>query len=174
MTEPVFLVGARGCGKTTVGKALAEAMGSRFVDTDRWLTETTGMTVAEMVARDGWPGFRRREGEALAAVTAPGLVVATGGGMVLAEANRQYMRERGTVIYLKAPAHILAHRLEAFPEEGQRPTLTGRPIADEIVEILHAREALYHQAAHHVIDAARAPQSVVADILAALPVARAS
>ncbi len=168
MTQPLFLVGARGCGKTTVGTALAQALGYQCVDTDHWLLENTGETVAQMVARDGWDSFRAKESRALQAVTAPQRVIATGGGMVLAEVNRRFMRENGTVIYLRAPAHILANRLEAFPEAGQRPTLTGRPITDEIVEILAAREALYRDVSHHVVDAARIPAQVVDDILSQL------
>lgn len=174
MTQPIFLVGARGCGKTTVGVALAQALGRDFVDTDNYLLTSTNMSVADIVAQEGWEGFRARETQALLRVTKPGLVVATGGGMVLAEGNRQFMREQGIVIYLKAPAQILASRLEAFPQEGQRPTLTGKPITDEIIEVLAARETLYRQAAHHVIDASRSPDAVVESLLAALHMARAS
>lgn len=174
MTRPVFLVGARGCGKTTTGNALARALGFRFTDTDIWLLETTQMTVADMVERDGWPGFRRRESEALRQVTAPGTVIATGGGIVLAEANRHFMRDNGQVIYLQAPAHVLAARLEAFPQDDQRPTLTGRPITDEMADVLAARDALYQQVAHHIIDADRPAKQVVDAILDALQYARAS
>lgn len=173
MTQPIFLVGARGCGKTTVGVALARALGCHFVDTDSYLLTSTNMSVADIVAQDGWDGFRARETQALKSVTAPDTLVATGGGMVLAECNRQFMRDQGVVIYLRAPAQILASRLEAFPEEGQRPTLTGKPITDEIVEVLAAREALYRQAAHHMVDAARPPEAVVEAVLAALQMARA-
>jgi len=174
MTQPIYLVGARGCGKTTVGVALAQALGFNFVDTDHYLLTTTKMSVADIVAQEGWDGFRHRESGALQSVTAPDTVIATGGGMVLAESNRHFMREHGVVIYLRAPAQILASRLEAFPEEGQRPTLTGRPITDEIVEVLAAREALYNQAAHHVVDATHPPEDIVAAVLAALRTAHAS
>lgn len=85
--EILFIVGARAAGKTTVGKVLAEALGYKFVDTDVYLLETTGETVADMVAREGWEGFRQRESEALRKVTIPRTVVATGGGMVLSETN---------------------------------------------------------------------------------------
>lgn len=168
MTQPLFLVGARGCGKTTVGGELAQALGYRFVDTDQWLQQDASMSVAQIVEREGWSSFRRRESLALQAVTAPGLVVATGGGMVLADENRRYMRERGVVIYLQAPAAELARRLEAFPQEGLRPTLTGRSISDEVAEVLAARDSLYREAAHHVVDARQAPAQVVAQILSAL------
>lgn len=174
MTQPIFLVGARGCGKTTVGIALAQALGRGFVDTDNYLLTSTNMSVADIVAQEGWDGFRARETQALKSVTSPEVVVATGGGMVLAECNRQFMCEQGVVIYLRAPAQILADRLEAFPQEGQRPTLTGKPITDEIVEVLAAREALYRQAAHYVVDASHAPDVVVDAVLTALRMIRAS
>jgi len=110
MSSPIYLIGARGCGKTTIGQALAQAMGFLFCDTDHHLYETTGKTVAEMVAEEGWQGFRQHESESLIAVTAPDRVIATGGGMILAEKNRRFMREQGTVIYLCAPAEVLAGR----------------------------------------------------------------
>lgn len=174
MTQPIFLVGARGCGKTTVGKALAKALEYAFVDTDHWLLESSGMTVAEIVESEGWPGFRARETQALKSVTAPSTLIATGGGMVLAPENRQFMREKGAVIYLQAPPQELARRLEAFPEAGQRPTLTGKPVAQEISEVLAEREPLYRQAAHHVINAARPPEEIVEAVIAALRLAQAS
>ncbi|WP_313082206.1 shikimate kinase AroL, partial [Atlantibacter sp.] len=113
MTQPLFLVGPRGCGKTTVGQGLAASLGFHFVDNDRWLLEQSGATVAEIVEQEGWPGFRVRESQALQAVTQPATVIATGGGMVLAEANRMFMRNHGAVIYLQVPAETLAERLMA-------------------------------------------------------------
>jgi len=161
------MVGARGCGKTTVGRALAQALGFQFNDTDLILLQSTGLSVAQIVEQEGWAGFRARESEILqrVAITDGNQVVATGGGIVLSEANRRFMRAGGTVFYLHAPAAVLAQRLEAVPEEGQRPSLTGRPIAEEITEILLAREALYQDAAHHVLDASLPPQEVVSAIM---------
>ncbi|WP_249621062.1 shikimate kinase AroL [Desulfuromonas sp. CSMB_57] len=168
MTATVFIVGPRASGKTTIGRALARALGYDFVDTDRHLLESAGRTVAEIVAEEGWEGFRQRESAALRAVTRPATVVATGGGMVLAAANRQFMREHGIVLYLAAPAAVLAARLHADPETAQRPTLTGRPIAEEMAEVLAAREALYREVAHQVLDGTAEPQAVVEQALAAL------
>lgn len=173
MALPIYLVGARGCGKTTVGQALSQALGYAFRDTDHHLQHSTQRSVAEIVAAEGWDGFRQRESDALIAVSAPATVIATGGGMVLAERNRYFMRERGRVIYLNAAAGTLAARLEAYPHDAQRPTLTGRPIAEEMIEVLAAREALYQQAAHHIIDATRSPDEVVQQILDVLSQARA-
>ena len=115
MTQPIFLVGPRGCGKTTVGLALARACQSQFIDTDHWLQEHAGQTIAEIVEKEGWESFRARETAALEAVTAPATVIATGGGIILAEYNRQFLREKGIVIYLCAPVSTLVGRLEAYP-----------------------------------------------------------
>lgn len=174
MTQPVFLVGPRGCGKTTVGQSLAASLGFQFVDTDRWLYEQTGATVADIVEKEGWPGFRARESLALQAVTSPATVIATGGGMVLAEANRLFMQNHGRVIYLQVPAETLAERLLASPEEDQRPTLTGKPIVEEIEDVLAQREALYQAAAHHVIDATLPVARIIARIQEVLRLACAS
>ena len=174
MTLPIFLIGARGCGKTTVGRTLALAQGCQFIDTDYWLQENAQQTIAAIVEQEGWDGFRARETAALEAVSAPSRVVAPGGGIILREYNRRFMREHGVVIYLCAPVDVLADRLEAFPEEGQRPTLTGKPISEEVSEVLAQRDALYREAAHYVVDAAQSPDKVVSDIEAALQLARAS
>lgn len=165
MTHPIFMVGARGCGKTTIGKKLAQALGYDFVDTDIFMQQKSNMTVAEVVEQEGWHGFRRRESQALMDVAKPRRVIATGGGMVLAESNRQFMYEQGSVIYLRAPAELLARRLEYSPQAHQRPTLTGRPIAEEMADVLASREALYQSVAHHIIDASQEPRVVVANVM---------
>lgn len=174
MTQPIFLIGARGCGKTTIGQRLTHACNFHFVDTDQVLQQRAGMTVADIVVREGWAGFRARETQTLQHVTQPGTVVATGGGIILAEVNRDFMRQNGVVIYLNAPVSVLAGRLEAFPEASQRPTLTGKPITEEVADILTQRDALYRQTAHHIVDASACPDDVVAQILTELRLARAS
>ncbi|MGL5698183.1 MAG: shikimate kinase AroL [Kluyvera sp.] len=174
MTQPIFLIGARGCGKTTIGQALTHACDFRFVDTDQVLQQRSGMSVAEIVASEGWPGFRARETATLMAVTQPETVVATGGGIILAPVNREFMRQNGVVIYLNASVAELARRLEAFPEESQRPTLTGKPISEEVAEVLAQRDALYRETAHYIVDASAAPDLVVTQILDALRLVAAS
>lgn len=106
MTQPLFLIGPRGCGKTTVGMALADSLNRRFVDTDQWLQSQLNMTVAEIVEREEWAGFRARETAALEAVTAPSTVIATGGGIILTEFNRHFMQNNGIVVYLCAPVSV--------------------------------------------------------------------
>lgn len=167
-THTIFLVGARASGKTTVGKALAAALGWAFVDTDHLLQAQEQCTVAHMVEQHGWDYFRRKEGEYLRRATSPRIVVATGGGMVLAQDNHRFMREAGTVFYLSAPASLLAARLCAHPGHAQRPSLTGQALDQEVEEVLRQRDPLYREAAHHVLDATLLPGEIAAAALACL------
>ncbi|KAA8996172.1 shikimate kinase AroL [Affinibrenneria salicis] len=171
MTQPIFMVGARGCGKSTIGYSLAQLLEYDFVDTDHFMQQSCQKTVAEIVVEEGWQGFRQRESEALREVTHKQKVIATGGGMVLAEENRRFMQENGWVIYLHAPASVLAQRLMVSPQADQRPTLTGRPIAEEMVDVLAAREALYRSVAHHILDATRSPAQVAREVVRAMEAA---
>ncbi|HBQ4036002.1 TPA: shikimate kinase AroL [Klebsiella pneumoniae] len=168
MTQPIFLIGPRGCGKTTVGHALARARHFQFSDTDHRLQAHEQRTVAEIVQAEGWARFRELETLSLKAVTLPNTVIATGGGIVLAEGNRQFMRENGVVIYLQASVSALIDRLEAYPKAEQRPTLIGKPVREEVGEVLAQREALYRDAAHHIVDATASPDRVVEQIMSML------
>ncbi len=168
MTQPIFLIGPRGCGKTTVGHALARARHFQFSDTDHRLQAHEQRTVAEIVQAEGWARFRELETLSLKAVTLPNTVIATGGGIVLAEGNRQFMRENGVVIYLQASVSALIDRLEAYPKAELRPTLTGKPVREEVGEVLAQREALYRDAAHHIVDATASPDRVVEQIMTML------
>ena len=166
----LFLVGPRASGKTTIGKALAKKLALPFADTDQHLLENAGRTVDQIVEAEGWPGFRQRESTALREVAdahAGGCVVSTGGGMVLAEANRKLMRQRGMVVFLDAPVEVLADRLSRNPLNSQRPSLTGKGLIEEISDVLNERRPLYEAAAHHVVDAS-CPLSAICHQVAAL------
>jgi shikimate kinase len=75
------------------------------------------------------------------------------------------MRQQGAVIYLRASANVLAERLAEDPEDAQRPSLTGKPIVEEMRDVLASREPLYQEVAHHVLDATQSPEEVVEHIL---------
>lgn len=161
----VYLVGPRACGKTTLGRRLARQLQVPFADTDHWLTEQAGEDVASIVAREGWDGFRQREADTLRDVVrelggeqpadTPRCtgVVATGGGMVLREDNRRFMRDTGRVFFLYAPVDVLVQRLMRHPLEGQRPSLTGKGLAEEVADVLAQRLPLYRQCAHQELTA---------------------
>lgn len=161
----IFLIGPRASGKTTFGGILARRLGCSFCDTDVLVQAEAGMDVAGIVAEDGWEGFRRRESTALRAAARPDWVVATGGGMVLDEGNRNFMREAGVVIYLQVPAEILEQRLTASLNPGLRPSLTGESPVEEVRRILAEREPLYRATAHIILDASVSLNALVPNAL---------
>lgn len=165
MNNTIFLVGARAAGKTTMGKMLANKLSFSFIDTDCHLLETTQKTVAEIVEKEGWEGFRARESQILIDTTKPNRVIATGGGMVLADHNRHFMKQNGTVIFLSATAATLAARLMKDPNVAQRPSLTGLSIVDEMEKVLAERLPLYHDAAHHVVNVEQDEALILNNIL---------
>jgi shikimate kinase len=150
----LVLIGCRACGKTSVGKALALALARPFVDLDEVLVAQAGRSIAELVAEDGWPGFRRREKELVQQYgRLSGQVLAPGGGVVLDPENVKILRENGLVIWLTADTATLGQRLRQ--DQGSRefrPSLTGADPVGEIEQVLAAREPLYRAAAHLILD----------------------
>ena len=166
----VFLVGGRGAGKTTVGRALARELGLPFTDMDEFLCGRAGQSVAELVAAEGWEGFRRRECAALREAAAEAArsgvgVIATGGGAVLDAGNRDFLRANGVVVWLSLAPETAAARLGENPEAAQRPSLTGKSMLEEVREVMEARAPLYAACAHYAVDAALPAGEVCAAVL---------
>lgn len=162
----VYLIGARGSGKTSVGRALAVKRGWECVDLDAFLVERQKKSVADIVATEGWEKFRDLESAALAdAARELGdrpAIIATGGGVVLRPENRAQLMADGLVIWLKADAAALRGRLRADPNAAQRPALTELAADDEIRAVLAEREPLYRQCARHIVDATLPKERVCA------------
>ena len=140
-TRNLLLIGMPGCGKTTVGQALAHRLGRKLVDTDALVEEAAGCTIPELCAREDEEAFRRLEHEILCRVgRESGLVIATGGGAVTRPENLDPMRQNSTVIFLRRP-------LDQLPVEG-------RPIsqANSLEELYRRRLPLYQQAADWAVD----------------------
>jgi len=167
VTDNIFLVGMMGAGKTTLGRALARRLGREFVDCDRVLVERTGVPVATIFEIEGEEGFRRRESGVLQELCARDrCVIATGGGVVLTEANRDLMRTSGTVVYLKARLESLWERTR---HDSTRPLLATPDPRARLAELLAEREPLYRQTAHVVVETGQqSPATAVGRVLAAL------
>jgi len=163
----IFLVGMMGAGKTTLGRALARKLGREFADTDRALVERTGVPVATIFEFEGEDGFRRREASLLVELAAlEGLVIATGGGAVLSQANRELMRSRGTVVYLRARLENLWERTR---HDTSRPLLSTPDPRATLADLLARREPLYREAAHVIVDTgSQSASSLTAKVIAAL------
>jgi len=147
----IFLTGMMGCGKTTVGAALAKRLGRRFLDTDHEIEARTGVPPAVIFEFEQEAGFRQREARVIDELTQyQGIVLATGGGAILRQENRTWLRARGTVVYLHAPPQLLWPRLQ---NDKNRPLLqTDHPLCT-LESLYSERDALYRACAHYVVDA---------------------
>ena len=149
-TGNIFLVGLMGAGKSTIGRQLARELGKQFRDSDSEIEKKTGVSIDVIFDIEGEQGFRRRETRMLKElVEERGMVLATGGGVILASENRQLLRDNGLVVYLKASAEHLAGRVKL---DRRRPLLqTGDKLA-KIRELMTRREPVYQQVADMVVE----------------------
>jgi len=169
MLKRITLVGYRASGKSTVGPLLAKRLGWRFIDADRHVEQRLGQDIASYFAAHGEAAFRDHEAADLVELLAGDepLVLATGGGVVLREANRACMQARGgLIVYLHASATVLQGRLRAHA--GGRPSLSGKAVWEEVPDILALREPLYRGLAALVLDARRPPIDSLATLLQAV------
>jgi shikimate kinase len=144
----VVLVGMPGCGKTTVGRALSAKLGWPLVDSDQRIVEREGRSINDIFASNGEPYFRNVESEVIFDVlSGQDQVVATGGGAVLAERNREAMSRGGLVVRLYAPIETIIERLR---EDKSRPLLAG-DMEERLRGLAKAREHAY-DFAHVMVD----------------------
>ena len=159
--RPVVLVGMMGAGKSTVGRRLAGRLGCPFLDADRVLEERLGVSITTMFDLEGEAVFRDRESALLAElVNANASVVATGGGVVLRDANRMLLHERAWVVYLRASAIDLWIRTR---RDTSRPLLRGSDARARVSELLTLRAPLYEEVSHCTVDTGRQPVERVVD-----------
>ena len=145
----IFLVGLMGSGKTTIGKLIAKKLRYKFIDTDLLMEEKTGVKVPLIFEYEGEEGFRKRETKILSEVLlSDNIVLATGGGIVLSDNNRQQLKERGNVIYLNAEINELAKRLS---NDKTRPLLQNTDIKEKLKELMGHRSFLYESIADSII-----------------------
>lgn len=146
----VVLIGYRGTGKSTVGKAVAARLGQTVVSTDAEIVKRAGQTIPEVVAQYGWEHFRDLESQVCQEFAErDGLVIDTGGGAILRPQNVEVLKKTGTIFWLTASVDTIAKRIG---RDTQRPSLTGtKSFLEEIQEVLIERTPKYQAAAHHVI-----------------------
>jgi len=148
--SPIFLVGMMGAGKTTIGKGLARALNREFIDLDHELEARCGVRIPVIFEIEGEQGFRKRECQVLDDCTVkPNIVMATGGGAVLAEENRLALQSRGIVLYLRASVEELYRRTS---RDRNRPLLATPDPKATLRALLEHREPLYASVADIVVD----------------------
>ena len=146
----IFLVGMMGAGKTSVGRVLAKRLQKTFCDSDHVIEDRTGVKIPVIFEIEGEAGFRGRESAVVDELTAlRDIVLATGGGVVLTEKNRDVLRTRGTVVYLRASVRDLLNRTR---HDKNRPLLQAADPRARLTELYEIRDPLYREVAHLTVD----------------------
>ncbi len=139
--ENIILIGMPGCGKSTVGKALAEKLGKTFADADEVIVSLAGKSIPEIFAQDGEAVFRDWETKALSQLAKQsGLVIATGGGCVTRKVNHSILRQNGSLFWLQ-------RELDKLPTDGRPLSQSNR-----LEDLYRVRKPLYEDFSDHVID----------------------
>ncbi|MCO8161800.1 shikimate kinase AroK [Pseudomonas sp. 21LCFQ010] len=163
----LILVGPMGAGKSTIGRLLAKELRLPFKDSDKEIELRTGANIPWIFDREGEAGFREREQAVIGELcAADGLVLATGGGAVMCEANRKALHAGGRVVYLHASVE---QQVSRTARDRNRPLLRTANPAQVLADLLALRDPLYREIADVVIETdERPPRMVVLEILGRL------
>jgi shikimate kinase len=142
----IYLVGPMGAGKSTVGRALAAQLGWTFVDSDHEVEQRTGADIPWIFEIEGEAGFRDREAQMIEELTQrDNVVLATGGGAIMREESRTYLKSRGFVVYLAANVREQVRRTG---KDSKRPLLAGKDRKAVLSDLMAERDPLYRQVSH--------------------------
>jgi shikimate kinase len=152
-----------GSGKTTVGKLLAKAYSLAFYDSDHEIERRTGVKIPLIFDLEGEAGFRKREAQVISELTIRNnIVLATGGGAVLLDQNRQALAKNGTVIYLCASVNELCHRTRG---DRNRPLLQTSDPRAKFEALYEQRDPLYREVADLVVETGGQPVSAIVQLI---------
>ena len=163
MKNIIIITGFMGTGKTTAGRKVAETLGWQFYDMDFIIEEQEGLRIPDIFKKKGQEYFRQRESEALLFLCqAPHTVIATGGGTLLVESNREMALNEGIVFCLTASIDVLYDRLK---NSNHRPLLELENLRSKMLKLLQARESVYRTFPHQIDTSALSPDKVTQKIL---------
>jgi shikimate kinase len=149
-SKNIYLIGLMGAGKTTIGRQLARTLKMPFYDSDKSIEESTGVDIPTIFEFEGEKGFRDREQKMIQQLTQiDGIVLATGGGVILREENCQLLKTNGFIVYLQCSVDRI---LERTRKDAKRPLLNTDNPRDRIESLLVERKPLYLSCADFTID----------------------
>lgn len=162
----IILCGFMGCGKSTVGKRLADATGFSFVDMDSYIERDARMSITAIFENEGEDSFRQREHDACVTLGKQDhLVIATGGGAVMRGDNVDALKQNGTLVWLRVSPATVIRRLQ---NDTTRPLLQREDKETAVTTLMNARQPLYARAADVTVDADDAADPVADAILRAV------
>jgi shikimate kinase len=163
LPRPIALIGMPGGGKSTVGRQLARHLNVPFVDSDVEIEKRIGCSIRAFFEREGEARFREVEQEIIAELLCrKDAVVATGGGVVLRDANRAVLHDNANVVYLRSTAEELFRRLR---HDTRRPLLQVADPLRKLRQLYAERDPLYRQTAHFVIETGRPSVSTLVNMI---------
>jgi shikimate kinase len=150
----IVLIGFRGTGKSTVGRLLAKRLERVFIDSDKYIEDSTGKTIKSIFEEDGEEGFRQIEADTIAELSkADNKVISAGGGAVIREGNARNLKDNGFLVLLEATPEIIHNRIAQDKNTTQqRPSLTDKKPLEEIKHLIEQREHAYKNAADYTIN----------------------
>lgn len=146
--KPIIFIGMMGSGKTTIGHKLAKHLNKTYIDIDELIEMEQQMSIPTLFKTHGEPYFRQCEETALKEALHQYDIISPGGGIILNSKNRELLKEKATVIYLKATPQTLLTRVTS----SNRPLLQEGNIEEKLMSIYLQRQALYEEVAHHEIE----------------------
>lgn len=164
MKSNIVLCGFMGSGKSTVGRALAEKLSMKLIDTDSYIEKKEGMTISEIFAQKGEEYFRNVELEVCRELSSMrNYVISTGGGTLLKEENVAEIKKGGVVFFLNVSAQTVLTRLK---NDTTRPLLQRTDKVKAVNDLMNKRMSLYSKAADYVINAEESPRKICSEIIA--------
>ena len=155
----IYLCGFMGCGKSYIGRLLAEDRGMPFVDLDSFIVEKEGRSIPEIFEQSGEPFFRQLEAECIKELDC-GYVVATGGGALINENTAGFANEHGITVFLDAEFELCYERIK---DDSNRP-LAVNNTEEQLRELFEKRREIYEKHSRVTVKVTGAEEKTLTDI----------
>ncbi|MFS0861532.1 shikimate kinase [Fredinandcohnia sp. 179-A 10B2 NHS] len=158
--KAIYLTGFMGAGKTTIGKKLGKALKLPVIDTDQYIEEQVGKTIADIFAEYGEEVFRKYERDFLKQLPTSDVIVTTGGGIVIQKDNRNWMKEHGHVVYLHSDINTIFERVK---HDSTRPLFDSKQ-KENTVKLYTQRIPFYEEAQYKIDTSSKSFDEIVNNI----------